>query len=307
MSQQTLAGIDSGVTAEEMNWPNFYAVGPPRSGTTSLYAYLRNHPEVFLPKVKEVNYFSTRTDMSFEHYQHLYRKAKGYRAIGDISPHYLWDENAPRRIRAASPEAKIIFTLRDPVARAHSHFLLLRRTGLDSEPSFERALRRLDKTNDTLREFSREYVELGLYCGHVKRYLDVFGPDQVLVLLLDDLTRDPQSFFAGLANYLGIDPAPLEKETLAEPRNAFRTPRFSKLYQTARKDTAMKRLVMQTLPRRVQHWLRESPMLYAYDAERRPQLDDVSRRLLQDIYDPEIRSLEQLLGRNLPELRRSWA
>jgi Sulfotransferase family len=217
----------------------------------------------------------------------------------------LWDENTPRKIHAVSPAAKIIVTLRDPVARAHSHFLNLRRTGLELEPSFEKALRRLENKTDPLWKYSHEYVELGMYCGQIRRYLDVFGPAQVLVLLTDDLASDPLETFARIAQYLGIDPEPFQRDDLAEAHNSFRTPRLGGLYALVR-DSWVKKAVMQHLPDKVQGWLRESPMLFNYEAGKRPVLDETSRKMLQEIYDPEICRLEKLLGRQFPELRKSW-
>jgi hypothetical protein len=285
-------------------WPNFFAVGPPKAGTTSLYAHLKGHPEVFLPDVKEPNFFSTRPCISLRDYQQLYQGAAGFPAIGDMTPYYLWDENTPRNIHAVSPGAKIIIVLRDPVARAYSHFLMYRRTGVDSEPSFEKALRRCENRDDELWEFSHEYVELGLYHLPVQRYLDVFGPDHVLIVLFDDLADNPKEFFAQIACHLRIDPAPLEGERVGEARNAFRTPRFQGLYRMVR-DSRAKKVLMQSLPERAQSWLRESPMLYG--AGNRPALDNAARKLLQEIYDPDISGLETLLGRNFPELRKSWS
>lgn len=290
--------------SQDTNWPNFFAVGPPKAGTTSLYAHLKSHPQVFLPEVKEPNYFSTRPSISLEEYRRLYLKAASFRAIGDMSPFYLWDENAPRNIHAVSPDAKIIIVLRDPVARAYSHFLMYQRTGVDPETSFERALRRHDNHDDRLREATREYVELGMYCSQVQRYFDVFGPDRVLILLFDDLSRNPRELFAKVAVHIGIDPQPLEKANVEEVRNSFRTPRFGPLYRRLQASRARKAL-MRSLPERAQTWLRESSVLYA--PGKRPALDDGSRRMLQEIYDPEICRLEKLLGREIPELRKSWA
>jgi Sulfotransferase domain len=290
--------------SRKMNWPNFFAVGPPRSGTTSLYVQLKRHPQVFLPEVKEVNYFSTRTDITFSHYRRLYQNAHGFPAIGDISPYYLWDKNAPRKIHAVSPAAKIIFTLRDPIERAFSQYLQYRRAGSEPQPSFESALRRLDNKGDKLREYSCEYVELGMYSEHVQRYLDVFGPSKVLILLTEDLSRDPRELFLRIATHLGIDPDPFTGDSLGEAYNAFRLPRFRRLYHIIG-TSRTKQIVMEFLPGRLKHWLKESPLLYA--RAQKPRLDDGARKLLQEIYDPDIIRLENLVGRKFPELRQSWA
>ncbi|MGC2617862.1 MAG: sulfotransferase [Acidobacteriaceae bacterium] len=291
------------MSQQQTIWPNFFAVGPPKAGTTSLYAHLKVHPQIFLPEVKEPNYFSTRPDISFEDYARLYRGAQGFPAVGDMTPFYLWDENTPHNIQAVAPAAKIIIMLRDPIARAYSHFLMYRRTGVDPEPSFESALRRRDNKADKLWEFSHEYIELGMYCGQVQRYQDVFGSGHVLTLLFDDLAKNPRELFARIACHIGVDPEPLEKQDVGEARNSFRMARFHRLYGIVR-GSRLKKTLMPHLPERAQNWLRESPVLYG--AGNKPQIDNRSRRLLQDIYDPDISRLEKLLGQNLPELRNSW-
>jgi hypothetical protein len=296
--------LPSNDDCQGMNWPNFVAVGPPRSGTTSLYAQLKKHPQVFLPELKEVNYFSTRTHMTFDHCRRLYRNARGFPAIGDITPVYLWDENTSRNIHSVSPGAKIIVTLRDPVARAFSHYLQFQRTGIEPEPSFEKAIRRYDNKEDKLWEHSHEYVEMGMYCDQVRRYLDVFGTNQVLILLTEDLSRNPRELFLRVATHLGIDPEPLMNENLGTAYNAFRVPKFKRIFQMIQA-TRAKRVVMEYLPDSIKHWLKESPVLYG--APKKPQMENGARNLLREIYDPEITRLEQLLQRKLPELRQSWA
>lgn len=268
-----------------------------------MYEQLKRHPQVFLPELKEVNYFSTRSSMTFKHYRRLYRNAKDFPAIGDITPVYLWDENTARNIHEFSPDAKIIVTLRDPIARAFSHFLQLQRAGIETEPSFEKAIRRHDNKQAPLWVYSHEYIEMGMYCEQVRRYLEVFGAGQVLILLTEGLSRNPQEFFLRIATHLGIDPEPLMQENLGEAYNAFRIPRLRKLYHIVG-GSRTKDFLMEYLPGRVKHWLKESPVLYA--AAKKPRLDDGARKLLQEMYEPNISCLEKLLQRELPELRQSW-
>lgn len=241
--------------------------------------------------------------MTFQHYRRLYRNAAGFPAIGDITPLYLWDQNTARNIHEFSPNAKIIVTLRDPIARAFSQFLQYQREGTEPERSFEKAIRRYDNKQDRLWEHSHEYIEMGMYCEQVQRYLEVFGAGQVLILLTEDLSRNPKEFFLSIANHLGIDPEPLMQENLGEAHNAFRIPRFGKLYHVIG-GSRTKDFVMEYLPDRLKHWLKESPALYA--AAKKPRLEEGARKLLQERYEPDISCLEKLLQRELPELRMSW-
>jgi Sulfotransferase family len=110
--------------------PNFFVVGAAKSGTTSIYRYLRQHPDVYMPIVKELHWFSRLEPnprqgfhpiTSEEEYLSLFEGWRGERAIGEASPSYLWDPKAPERIQRSVPSAKILILLREPVDRAFSH------------------------------------------------------------------------------------------------------------------------------------------------------------------------------------------
>lgn len=297
-------------------WPNFFIVGAMKAGTTSLYEYLRRHPQVFLPGLKEPHFFSDcippphiRPEVACDYhccgnrddYLRLYSGAQEFAAIGDASPSYLWDKDAPERIHGVCPQAKIIVLLRDPVLRAHSQYLMNRLSGAESLP-FPEALRRDQARTDRRWWTARLYVDLGMYHDQIRRYIDTFGREHVLVALFDDLTRDPRELLVRVAGHIGIDAELLDDAQFAQPHNSYRMPRANKLYLFARRMIS-KDLRNRLLPPSMQNWLRYSPLLYG---RKKPPLDPESRRILQDIYDPEVSAVENLLGRTMPELRKSW-
>lgn len=297
----------------ENNWPTFFVVGGQKCGTTSVYEHLRRHPEVFLPQMKEPAFFAAQPAAgetrivpggyaSFEEYRNLYLGAKGFAAIGDASPHYLCDEESARRIHEVSPQAKIIIMLRDPVIRAHSAYLMNLGRQFDSAVTFRQALEWERGRNHGSWFTSWRYVEAGLYHDQVRRYLDMFGDQQVLILLFDDLQRSPVETFSRITRHIGVSSLALSGAELSRPYNTFRMPRFMSAFRLARKP-ALRRIRHAILPERMQRWLRNHPLLYG---KTRPALDDESRRYLQGIYDPDISRLEDLLGRKIPELRKSW-
>ena len=123
--------------------PNFFIVGAPKAGTTSLYAYLSMHPEVFMPStIKEPDYFSHKAILAqnlyyntthvtnLEEYLDLFSLANGEKAIGEASVSYLYYQEAARNLYDFNPEARIIIILREPVERAFSHYLMDARLGL---------------------------------------------------------------------------------------------------------------------------------------------------------------------------------
>jgi hypothetical protein len=297
------------MTSAATIWPDFFIAGAAKCGTTSLYVHLKKHPQVFLSEMKEPNFFTeapapeetllrvARCATQAE-YEHLYKSAGGYKAVGDASPSYLWDSEAPQRIHQVCPGARIIIMLRDPVARAHSHYLDNVLHGIESAPTFSEALQR-DNTQSKMSWFaSPHYIEVGKYYEQVRRFLNVFGAGQVAVFLSDDLSRDAATLFSSIAAHIGIDNAQFQAIDVSQSHNSYRMPKFKAAYQLAG------RLGLRTavIPSSVRRYLSNS---FLFNRSK-PLMDEQSRRFLQEIYDPDIVLLEDLLRRKMPELRKSW-
>src|SRR5262245_21444242 len=119
-----------------MQWPNFFIAGAPRCGTSSLHAYLQAIPGIFMSRIKEPNYFSravigeqapmVKPIRDERQYLRLFDGAGGAQVIGEATPFYLEDPAAPALISQAVPHAKVIVSLRDPVERLYSHYLMMR-------------------------------------------------------------------------------------------------------------------------------------------------------------------------------------
>lgn len=288
-----------------VNWPNFFAVGAVKAGSTFLYRHLKRHPEVFLPTEKELMFFQPeRSDStSLDDYRALYAEANGYKAVGEITPHYLIDPNVPSRIHEVAPGAKIIIVLRDPVERAYAHYWNERRYFWDSG-SFREAVQRYEDASEEeerrrnmpeMRWRSQNYIEEGLYFPAVRPYLDTFGSDQVLVLMFEDLNKNSNALLMRVAAHIGVDPGFFDGLDVSENPNPYRMPKSRAILFIERHGLA------RWVPSRLRHAAR--PFVYNL---KKPRMDDESRRRLQQIYDPDITRLEELLGRKLPELRKSW-
>jgi Sulfotransferase family len=294
------------------NWPNFFIVGAPKAGTTSLYAYLAQHPQVFMPAVKEPQFFAQiQPSDEFRHlvesigdrsrYLRLYHKAGDFAAVGDASPSYLWHPEVPARIKRVVPEAKIIIALRDPIERAHSHYLAEFREGAEHLP-FHAAL-----CSDLRRPrkgpgISHMYVELGQYAAQVRRYVESFGADRVHVLLFDDLKRSAQRALAAIFQFLGLDAAQANGVDTGRVHNGFVEPRWRWTRQISGRRWA-RRLGQTIVPRGVGSFIFDR-ILNKPGAK--PPIDPRAKDLLRPIYEPEVRELEAILGSRLPELRGSW-
>jgi len=301
------------MSRESLVWPTFYIAGGVKCGTTSLYAYLKRHPQVFLPEMKEPHYFATifgavptaRASMhcpgDLDTYQRIYRPGRDFPAIGDASPSYLWDEGSPRAIHKVCPQARIVILLRDPIERAYSHFLMQVTQAEELLPFLE-ALQRDQSAEKKGLWISNLYVESGLYYSQVRRFLETFGREQVAICFFEDLRKAPFALLAQVTAHIGVAPAAFGGKEISEAHNRYRQPRFPgaiRLANTMLSPEVRRRLIPEPVRRR----LRNSSLLYDM---KKPPLDDKSRRYLKEIFEPDVSLLEELLGQELPQLRRSW-
>ena len=190
--------------------PTFFVVGAPKAGTTSLYFYLNQHPEIYLPKVKEPHFFScpevlesyyqVRFITKEADYFALYSNHKHETVAGDMSPSYLSYPMVAERIKRFSQKAQIIIVLRDPVSRAISHFLMDVRKGYQKQK-----LSQFLKKPEESPLFYKEYIENGFYYEQVKQYYQTFPKEQILILLFDELINDPLRFVKTIFKFLKID------------------------------------------------------------------------------------------------------
>lgn len=217
--------VDSAVDKEFK--VDFFVVGAARSGTTTLYQYLSKHPQVYVPRVKELNYFSkvssnqaqdyalpkpgkeyhTKIIQSAEVYKGLYATAKPGQLKGDISPSYLWHEETAAAIKAHNPKAKIIISLRHPVVRAFSHYLMAKSVGYEKNRDFEQAI------HAPLSEHwggGNRYLEWSDYIGPLKAYYAAFPKEQIHVMIFEQWVRDQELALGALANFLGLEHHALE-------------------------------------------------------------------------------------------------
>ena len=183
-----------------MALPNFLIIGAAKAGTTSLYHYLRQHPDVFMSPVKEARYYWSegqaegivpiRTRAAYER---LFDDVTVERAIGEASPQYLNSEAAPIRIAADLPDARLIVALRNPAERAYSSYLGRLRGG--------RERRGLDEAMQP----GTYYFETSLYYPRLSRYFDRFDRSRIKVILFEDFVADTRGALREIHEFLGVD------------------------------------------------------------------------------------------------------
>jgi hypothetical protein len=223
--------------------PNFLIVGAAKSGTTSLYTYLKQHPDIFMPEWKELSFF-TGDEFTPLHkvkkpryYYTVFAKAKNESAIGEASTSYLYDDDAAGAIKEKLGTIKIIIALRDPVAMSYSLYNhQLRREGETIE-SFEEALEQ-EEIRRTDVEFRKRcygwhanyyYYQRALYYNQVKRYLDTFGKDNVLIILFEELATETLNVVQNTYRFLGVEDAYVPEIKIHNPAGGIlKIPRFWK-------------------------------------------------------------------------------
>lgn len=291
-------------------WPNLFIVGAQKGGTTTLYETLKQHPQIFMPPIKEPHYFSrdrviVDRDLivTKEHvYLQLFNSGADCKFRGESSPSYLWHPDVPERIQKKSPDAKIIIILRDPIERAYSQYLMDILDGV-KPLAFYDFLKKRGRPEDQAYGTGKLYVELGQYFEQVKRYLNVFGQEQVLVLLFEDLKLNPIKLYSDIAFFLKIKKEPF----FLIPRdgviyNEYHSPR-NVLVQKMMQFREVRLLWRRVMPGKIRLFIRKN---FIEKKSPKPIIDLKSIKLLVDVFEPEIRDLEALLGCNLPELRKTW-
>ncbi len=186
--------------------PNFLVIGSQKSGTTSIYHVLRQHPQVFMPERKEVNFFFLEQEYRRgpHYYQSYFAPApESARAIGEASPGYICHPQAPERIHKLLPEIKLILTVRNPIDRAYSQYWDNRRS-LSEHRTFGQVLE--EALEDTYHPSRLGYFSRGTYSQYIQRYVNLYPSEILLVLLFDDLRHSPGGFYRDIYQFLGIDP-----------------------------------------------------------------------------------------------------
>ena len=271
--------------------PNFLLVGATKAATTWLYQRLNEHPEVYVPSLKEVNYFSRRYDQGEQWYLSFFEDVKDEKAIGELSPSYFTSVEAPDRIYALNPEMRLIFMLRNPIQRAYSHYCMELRYNTVSE--------------DIDREFDPEsiIVQESLYYQQISKYLKIFPQENLKFIIYEDIQTNPKQVLTDLYGFLGVDtdfedPDLYRQSYAKQPRQ-----RFEKLYtflvaiyRWLNNNNELGRRVLSILKDKgfndQFHHLNSTDKAY-------PQLSATKKQELIEFYQEDIKQLSQFLNRDL--------
>jgi len=272
--------------------PNFIFIGPDKSGSTWIDNLLRRHPDVCMATAKELFFFDRFYHRGWSWYERQFAHCRrGAAVVGEVSHDYLFSAQASERIHAMLPECRLMVCLREPVDRAFSSYLYMRRQGRTRQP-FESAL-----------DAHRELIDHGLYGKHLETYLARFPREQIHVALFDDLRESPQEFAVALFGFLGIDSGAAPMEHDAVPARAASRPRYFRVAWAAKQMAlTMRRVGMH----QVVDTLKRQPMLERalfteFGEKDKPEIDRGTRQYLEDTFGPDLERVEELTGLSVRE------
>jgi len=202
------------------NWSvDFLIIGAAKCGTTSLYNYLIQHPQVLPAIQKEVHYFDFNYYRGLDWYKNQFPEKVASKIIGEASPFYLYHPLVPEKVFKLLPQTKLIILLRDPVERAISDYFYTK-PGMDFESALQKEVEivkpELDKINNKqsydinlIRKYS--YLTRGIYIEQIKRWRQYFAQEQMLILIYEDLCNDPKDTVNKVFKFLGLPELTLKK------------------------------------------------------------------------------------------------
>lgn len=302
--------------------PDFFIVGQPKSGTTALYEMLRHHPQIFMPGLKEPNYFAREladkpppADLptTMDHYLSLFASARPGELTGEASIFYLWSRTAARNIASVRPDARIIVILREPASFLCSLHLQLINVRIETEPDLRNALA-LEEERRNGRHLPQDgywpqllrYSEHMRYVDQLRRYQDAFSPDRLLILIYDDYRRDNPAILCEILRFLDLDDTVSLSANDVNRSTRVRARRINDAMNavseghgtgSAMFKAAVETVTTQRMRRAAQDVVRRRVV---YGKPQRPEHGLVLE--LRRRYKPEVEALTEYLGRDLTKL-----
>ena len=285
------------------NKPNFFILGAGKSGTTSLYHYLKQHPDIFMSPYKEPTFFCEgfqRVKNPIKYFE-LFDSVNAETVIGEASHAYLTNPSTAKVLKALFPEAKFIVILRNPVDRAYSLYHHMRRTGYEKTSIFEKALELEEKRVHSQRfknkcphyYYDFLYFRSGLYGEQIERYFSLFDENQFHFLMLEQLKADPTASLMAILKFLNLstDFKPILR-VHNEGLLTTRAPQIQYMWKTKVK----RPLLLRKLGFRI---------LQKVNFGEIPPMSTETRKILTTRYDNDLRKLYHLTGIHFQSLEES--
>jgi hypothetical protein len=303
--------------------PDFFVIGHPKCGTTALYEMLKRHPQIYMPEVKEPQFFasdlwlqrprSSTTPETYEDYLALFDGARPEQLVGDASTRHIWSPTAAARIAEVQPAARIIALLREPTSFLRSLHLQLLQNRAEEESSLRKAIA-LEEDRREGRALTRRaapqpkllmYTERARYLDQLRRYHAVFPRDQVLVLIYEEFRSHNEATLRQVQRFLGVDDTVPVEVVEANPtvrrRVGLDETVFAVTYGRGSLAQTMKKTVKLVTPRRLRREAFRAVQRRMVFGSPRPPDEDLMLELRRR-FKPEVEALSEYLDRDLVAL-----
>lgn len=290
-----------------MSRPNFVIIGAPRSGTTSLYRYLQEHSQIYLPGNKEPHFFAfpeikddcygpgddrVLANMFIENpadYLRLFSRRKKGQISGEASTMYLYYPHVARNIYSYDPNIKVICLIRNPIDRAYSSYNHRRQSGYEPCNSFETAIKHelAGKRKNWLPIW--QYLAMSNYNELLAPFLSILGNDKVKIVLFEDLIKKPEETTFSVLRFLDLD---AENNALpsTNPAGIIRNKYiYQKLVKPSRLKDHLKRFVSESARKKLKDQLKKLVISGP------PEIDPQTNDFLTSYFKGSIQDLEQFL------------
>jgi hypothetical protein len=299
-----------------MALPNFLIVGAAKAGTTAIYQYIKQHPDIFMPETtKEPTFLTglTRKDLAhmnpdhvdrtiifdIDSYVHLFSTAEAEKAIGEASTAYLYffESTIPRIKEILNDDVKIIIILRNPTDRIFSQYTNLLRDGQENR-SFQEALEASKKK--TQKDWWHDLdLDIGCYYRQVKAYLDAFGRDNVLIILYDDLIQQQLTTIQTIFRFLEVDDAFVPD--ISVKYNVTGIPKSKFIHNLLRQPHPVKDMLKPFFSQKFRQKIMHNRIINNLANRNlvKPQLPAAARKELNTWYQKDVLKLQELINRDL--------
>lgn len=297
-----------------MTLPNFLIIGVEKSGTTALWYYLKQHPDIFMTDKKEPKFFAfennnfdckgpgdnkfkKNTVTKFENYINLFKKVTNEKAIGEASPVYFLKKEYAERVRQYIPGAKLILVIRNPVDRAYSSYMHLRRDGRENCNDFEMAISKCEE-----RIYKRyapiwNYIGGSFYYENIKNYFEIFPKEQIKIYLYDDFKNDNLSVLKNIFNFLEVDEN--FKPSINSMINDSFIPKSRLLHKVLKKRWNFYKKTNRYMPNKLRKkYINITNHLWENN-KLKPKLPEKTKYELIEIFKEDILKTQDLIGKDL--------
>jgi len=286
--------------------PNFFLIGPPRSGTTALWTYLKQHPDIYMPaKHKELMYFAKDLHPkrgTLKSYLYWFKDVKKEKCIGESTPFYLYSKTAAKEIKEFFPDSKIIITLRNPVDVMYSWYYFNLRTKTETE-SFKRALELIPKreknesvpANAKSVRYRLYYKNLVTYSPQVKRYLNIFKKEKIIFIIFEDFKNNEKKIYKELLKFLDVN-----KSYVPNKFEKIKTNKVvrSKIIREIYSNRKIRKIAQKRLPLRIRKFCNTLKNINLKEEKRKPLDNEFKKKLMKE-FIKDIDTLSSLIKKDL--------